>query len=47
MVGVTAKAELKSLDNVAAEVERGEDQLIFVDIAVHVYSPEYIGTAVM
>ena len=30
--GVTAKAELKSQVGVAAEVERGKDQLQFVDI---------------
>ena len=44
VVGVTAVAELKSLDGLAAVVKRGEGQLIIVDKTVHLYSPEYIGT---
>ena len=44
MVGVTAKAELKSLVGLAAVVKRGDGQLIIVDETVHLYAPEYIGT---
>ena len=44
VVGVTAVAELKSLDGLAAKVERGKGQLMLVYIAVHVYTPVYIGT---
>ena len=44
VVGVTAKAELKSLVGLAAVVKRGEGQLIIVDKTVHLYAPEYIGT---
>ena len=45
LAGVTAEAELKSLDNVAAGVERGKGQLMLVYIAVHLYTPVYIGTS--
>ena len=31
LAGVTTEAELKSLDGLAAKVERGEGQLMFVD----------------
>ena len=44
VVGVTAKAELKSLVGLAAVVKRGDGQLIIVDETVHLYAPEYIGT---
>ena len=44
VVGVTAKAELKSLDGLAAKVKRGKGQLMLVYIAVHVYTPVHIGT---
>ena len=36
LTGLTTEAELKSLDGLAAKVERGEGQPTFVDIAVHV-----------
>ena len=45
LAGVTAEAELKSLNGLAAKVERGEGQLMFVDITVHLYTPVYIGTS--
>ena len=44
VVGVTAEAELKSVDKAAAKVERGRDQLMLVDVAVQLYTPVYIGT---
>ena len=44
VVGVTAKAELKNVGKAAANVEHGRDQLMLVDIAVHLYTPVYIGT---
>ena len=44
VVGVTAEAELKSLYGLAAEVKRGEGQLMLVYITVHLYTPVYIGT---
>ena len=47
MVGVTAKAELKSLVGLAAVVKRGDGQLIIVDETVHLYAPEYIGTIIV
>ena len=47
MVGVTAKAELKSLVGLAAVVKRGDGQLIIVDKTDHLYAPEYIGTVLL
>ena len=44
VVGVTAEAELKSLDGLAAKVAHGEGQLMLVYITVHLYTPVYIGT---
>ena len=44
VVGVTAVAELKSLNGLAAKVAHGKGQLMLVYITVRLYSPEYIGT---